>query len=174
MQLFRGCLMTLGLILLLMVTSCVVGVSSCSRVVDPKQFARTVDETPDQTRSMVRDFLDRATYESGDTLKVDGKPVDVTVQDYSDGSIHLIAAQDSKTLLEITTVFLPQPDGDTRVEVVSDARPLAQLIPHGSSAGIHRAIRETFGDAFNAIDHHRVLPTGLLVSRLITEGRYWS
>lgn len=167
MAAIRGCLMTLGLVMLLMITSCVVGVSSCSRVANPTEFGQTVDESADKTRRMVRDFMSPAAMESG-SLIVRRKPVAVAVQDYADGSIHLIASQDGRRLLEIVARVLPR-DGEARVEVVSDGDALAAADGEITAPELHRAIKDRFERALNAIDDHQVLPPGLLVSRLLAD-----
>lgn len=174
MQLIRGCLMSLGLMALLFVTSCVMGVSSLRRTANPTEWQRTVSEEQGKTRRMVRDYLEAATYESD--LKVGGQPLGVSVQDYTDGSIHLRAARGGAVLLEIATRFTPVEGGrETRVEVVSDGEGLAAAAEADddavSAGGIHRAVRNDLDEAMAAIDRDQVLPRGLTISRLLAEGR---
>jgi hypothetical protein len=174
MQLIRGCLMSLGLMALLFVTSCVMGISGMRRAANPTDWQRTVSEEQGKTRRMVRDYLEAATYESD--LKVAGQPLDVSVQDYTDGSIHLRAVQGSAVLLEIATRFTPVEGGrETRVEVVSDGERLAAAAEGDdddvTASGIHRAIKNDLDEAMAAIDRDQVLPRGLTVSRLLAEAR---
>ncbi|RDE05243.1 hypothetical protein [Sphingomonas aracearum] len=170
MQLIRGCLMMLGLVALLFVTSCVVGVSGCNRMVNPREFGQTVREDPDKTRRMVSDFLESATYEDTD---VAGRTLAAKVQDYTDGSVHLTGDANGERLIEITVTFQPARDGKaTRVDVVSDAGPLAAALDDGSTAPeLHRAIRYQLDGALAAIDEHRVLPRGMTIRRLIAEAK---
>lgn len=165
MQMVRGCLMTLGLILLSMVTSCVLGVSSCSRALNPTEFGATVDEHPDKARRMLREYLAAATSESG-TLKIDDAPAEITVIDFTDGSLHLIAAQDGQPLLTVVATFAPKAPDRTRIEVVSEGEAMARAVPRLGAAALHRALKDDIETAFDAIDRHQVMPRGLLLSRV--------
>ena len=171
MQLIRGCLMTQGLVMLLMITSCVVGVSGCSRSLNPTEYRQSVEETPDKTRRMIRDFLEGATYESPDKIAVRGKPTVVKVQDYSDGSIHLTASQANTPLLDIAIVLTPREENRTRIEVVADGDRLADEMDGAGAGALHRAIKDNLESAFSAIDAHRVVPRGFLLSRIIAQAR---
>lgn len=169
MQVIRGCLMSLGLIMLLMITSCVVGVSGCSRALNPTEYSRSIDETPEKTRRMLREWLETATVEQG-TLLVQRRAPTIALQDYSDGSIHLTVSQDKAVLLELVARVAPRGDR-TRVDVHVDGAKLARSIDDVSPATFHRELKSEIEHALAAIDEHRVMPQGLLLSRTIREAQ---
>jgi outer membrane PBP1 activator LpoA protein len=164
----RNCLSTMGLITLLMITSCVVGVSSCSRVFDPKQFVRHVDEDPAKTRRMLMAYLDAATNEGPADWKLEGKATRVLVQEYTDGSIHLAVDGTKGRMMEVVAKITPSDDDDAKVEVLSDAKVLADAKDIAAHE-VHRRIKDMVSGALDAIDGHRVVEGGFLVSRLIGE-----
>jgi hypothetical protein len=169
MELIRGCLMTLGLIMLLMITSCVVGLSSFGRGVNPTEFGRTISEDAAKSRRMLRDFLAAAELDRAQVSA--DQPLEVSVQDFSDGSIHMIGTSNGRKLIEVTALVTPVDADAARVEVISDARPLAEEARGVSAPALHRAIRDRLDGAMSAIDRQQVLPGGFLVSRILDDAR---
>jgi hypothetical protein len=172
MNLIRNCLMYMGLTCLLFITSCVVGVSSCSRAVNPTSFTRTIAADPGKTRRMLRDFFERAALESPDQRGLGEKRSTLAVQDYSDGSIHLTLDGDKGRLMEVVTSITPVDGDQARVEVASNAKELAQAAPDSvSPASLHREIKAEVEAALAAIEGKTVLPRGFRVSRLLSRAR---
>jgi hypothetical protein len=168
MGMIRNCLMMIGLAVLAAVTSCTVGISSCNRLIDPTHFFKEVDETPDKTRRMLMAYLDAATYEGPADWKLDGKATKLLVQEYTDGSIHLSLDGTKGRMMEIVAKVAPVDGGTAQVEVVSDAKILAEarnMTPHQ----VHRRIRDMLTAAMDAINDHRVVEGGFLISRLLGE-----
>lgn len=123
----RGCLSLIGLLCVLAVGGCVLGVSSCAYVANPKVFSETVDEEPGKVTRMLEDYLQSATFESDASHQVAGRPAKVAVQDFTDGSIHLTLDAPDRRLVEVVARVTPADAGRSRVEVVSDATALAAV-----------------------------------------------
>lgn len=172
MQAIRGCLTGLGLLFLLMITSCAVGIRGCSRVVDPTDFRRVVDETPDKTRGMLRDYFETGTLEDPAKAGVEGAAGRLDVEDFTDGSLRVTLAGEKAPLLALVVRFAPEEDGDgTRVEVMSDATGLARTLRGVDAPDLHRQIRDEVQGALGRIHRHRTMSTGFLLSRLIARAR---
>jgi hypothetical protein len=155
-----------------MITSCAVGIRGCSRIVDPTNFQRVVDETPDKTRGMLRDYFETGALEDPRTAGVEDAAGKLGVEDYSDGSLRVTLAGPKNPLLALVVRFAPKTDGDgTRVEVTSDATGLARSLRGVDAPDLHRQIRDEVQSALGRIDRHRTMETGFLLSRLIARAR---
>jgi hypothetical protein len=177
MKALRGCLMLIGLAVLAMITSCALGISGMRKVGDPTRFSRAVDESPEKTRRMVRDYLELAENELPEDRGLDALATRVAVQDYSDNSIHLTLSRDRTRLMEVVATFKPIGDDGTLVEVFTDAKALGQAVrPRVKPAALHRETRRELDRALGAIDAHRVLPGGFSFKRLMAgvRDRRWS
>lgn len=172
MQAIRGCLTGLGLLFLLMITSCAVGIRGCARVIDPTKFDRVVDETPDKTRGMLRDYFETGTLEDPAKAGVKGAAGKLGVEDYSDGSLRVTLAGPKAPLLAMVVRFAPETDGEgTKVQVMSDATGLARSLRGVDAPDLHRQIRDEVQGALHRIDRHRTMSTGFILSRLIARAR---
>ena len=165
----KNCLSMIGLLCVLLVGSCVAGVSGCSRVVDPTVFNERVDEEPEKARRMVAAFLETATNEPDTMLIVRGAPAKVAVQDFTDGSIHMTLDGKDRRLVEVVVQVKPDGDDRSRIEVISDATALAEA-QGGHPSVLHRRIRSDLERAFDAIDRQRPVPGGFSMARLIRAG----
>jgi hypothetical protein len=168
MNVFRGCATVQLLIGLLFVTSCVVGITSARHQLNPTHFTRHVVQAPDVTRRRLRDVFEPAVSEDGGPIRPDGPPTAIKLQDFTDGSIHLTAMQRDQQLLEVVARVLPTEDGESKVEIVSNAEGLAKSVKRGPGPEIiHRRIRSVVDQALDDVNDDRVMDTGLLVSRLV-------
>lgn len=155
-----------GLVPLLLITSCVVSTGSYFRSLNPTEYGKSVDEAPDKTRRMLRDWLDTATIEQG-SFVVRRRPASITVQDYSDGSIHLRVTQGTgPALMELVAKVKPVEDR-TRIDIHVDGARLANAMDDLGASRFHRELRDELATAMDAIDDHRVMPQGLLLSRVV-------
>lgn len=168
---FRGCLMLMGFVGLLVVTSCVVGITGMRKVANPTQFSFTVTEAPDKTRRMIGDYLELAENESTEDRGLT-RPSVVRVDDYTDGSVHLTLDSGTARLMEIVATVTPVNDEETRVEVFSHAEGLAGAVrPRIAPSALHREIRQDLGAAIQAIGDQRVVPGGFQIARVIEGAR---
>lgn len=165
MGVIKNCLTMIGLMVVLLVGSCVAGVRGCARVSDPKVWHEQVDEEPVKTRRMLADYLQTATFETESMLSVRGAPGRVAVQNYTDGSIHLTLDGKGRRLVEVVVQVTGDGEG-SRVDVISDATVLAEV--EGTPAAyLHQHIRSELERGLDAIDHHQPLGGGFSMARLI-------
>jgi hypothetical protein len=170
MNVMKSCLAIFGLMILLLLGSCVLGtfgLVSLGRSVmaeqsgESKGFTQTVSAKPDLLRSALYDFFESATYERLDHP--------VTVNNMSDGSVQMVMGSGKTPMLTIDVKIVPSYGDYSSVTVSYDATALAATRAGGPSAtAIQSELYKRLSTAFEEIEGKGATSRGLTISSVLT------
>jgi hypothetical protein len=147
MAIVKSCLAIIGLITLLLIGSCVLGISSLSKAIDPQSVEGRIGKPVAEVRQAVYDYLDGATYGVGSRAKVDHM---------SDGTIQLNVGTAAPYAMTMTVAFEEDGPTATKVKATYNADRFAWSQPGKvMSTNLHRCLHADFERFMHAVDNGR-------------------